>query len=72
MRAILTSAVVLLLTALAFVPQASAIPHPCDGKPAENTCHAVVDPALELAGDYLVYAVCYYNTAPAQWTTNCL
>lgn len=72
MRRAAVFAVIALLTVLFFVPSAAAIPHPCEDKPAENTCRVVVDTALDAATEVIGYAVCYYETAPSHWTTDCL
>lgn len=66
----------LALAGLAFVPEGAAIPHPCEDKPAENTCRVVVDTALDTAffviGEAGGYGDCYYSTAPENWTTTCV
>lgn len=63
----------LALVGLAFVPQASAIPHPCEDKPLEQTCYGAIALALTAAGeacaigDACASAFCFYTTAPQHW-----
>lgn len=68
----------LALVGLAFVPQATAIPHPCEDKPLEQTCYGAIDlvgTAIGEAcavGDACESALCFYNTPPRDWQAVCL